>query len=101
MFGDQFKNLRISYNKSQVDLAKVLNVSKQTVSNWENNNIMPSIEKLREIAEYFSCSADYLLEINENSFLIETKDMSFEQIAHIQQIIKDIQSLNIQIKNKN
>ena len=101
MFGDQLKNLRISHNRSQVEIAKVLNVSKQTVSNWENSNILPSIEKLREIARYFSCSADYLLEINENSFLIETKDMTFEQIAHIQQIIKDIQSLNILIKNKN
>lgn len=44
MFGDVIKNLRLSYNLSQVQLANKLSVSKQTVSNWENNNILPSIE---------------------------------------------------------
>ena len=100
MFGDQLKILRISHNKSQVDLAKILNVSKQTVSNWENNNIMPSVDKLREIAIYFSCSTDYLLEINENRFLIETTNITNEQVAHIQQLVKDIQELNKKVKNK-
>ena len=44
MFGDMIKNLRQSRNLNQVQLAASLNVSKQTVSNWENNNILPSIE---------------------------------------------------------
>ncbi|SEW20213.1 helix-turn-helix domain-containing protein [[Clostridium] fimetarium] len=100
MFGEQLKTLRISHSLNQVDLAKMLNVSKQTVSNWENSNIMPSVDKLREIAIYFSCSTDYLLELNENNFLIETSDITAEQIAHIQQLIKDIQEINKRIKNK-
>ena len=43
MLGDIIKTLRLSHTLSQVQLAKSLNVSKQTVSNWENNNILPSI----------------------------------------------------------
>ena len=62
MFGDRIKNLRISHNLSQVQLAEQLNVSKQTISNWENNNILPSIEMLINIAQYFSVSTDFLLE---------------------------------------
>lgn len=94
MFGDQIKSLRLAHNLSQVDLGKRLAVSKQTVSNWENNNIMPSVDKLKEIARFFSCSTDYLLEMNENVFHIETTDMTSEQIAHIQAIVRDIQLLN-------
>lgn len=54
MFGDIVKKLRLSYNYSQVQLANELSVSKQTVSNWENNNILPSIEMLIKIADFFS-----------------------------------------------
>ena len=53
MFGDIVKNLRLSYNLSQVQMVKELNVSKQTVSNWENNNILPSIEMLVKISRFF------------------------------------------------
>lgn len=94
MFGEQLKKLRLSHNLSQVELGNKLSVSKQTISNWENNNIMPSVDKLREIAQYFSCSTDYLLELDENIFIIETNDLSLQQIAHVQQIVKDIQTLN-------
>lgn len=43
MLGDIIKTLRLSHNLNQVQLAKSLSVSKQTVSNWENNNILPSM----------------------------------------------------------
>ena len=36
MFGQQIKKLRMLKNLSQVDLANKLNVTKQSVSNWEN-----------------------------------------------------------------
>lgn len=89
MFGDRIKILRNSYNLSQVQLAEKLKVSKQTVSNWENNNILPSVEMLVSIASYFSVTTDYLLELDHRSY-IETSGLSAEQIAHIQNIINDI-----------
>ena len=46
MLGESIKMLRQSRNWSQVDLARDLGVSKQSVSNWENENIQPSIEML-------------------------------------------------------
>lgn len=89
MFGDKVKNLRLSYNLNQVQLASALNVSKQTVSNWENNNILPSIEMLIKIAQFFSVSTDYLLELD-NRLYIEVTGLTSKQLAHIQQIISDI-----------
>lgn len=89
MFGEIIKTLRLSYNLSQVQLAGDLNVSKQTVSNWENNNILPSIEMLIKISNFFSVSTDYLLELDTRRYL-EITNLSDKQLAHIQQIINDI-----------
>ncbi|MEF2879992.1 MAG: helix-turn-helix transcriptional regulator [Blautia sp.] len=89
MFGDIIKKLRISHNLNQVQLADKLNISKQTVSNWENNNILPSIEMLIKISKFFSVSTDYLLELNHRQY-IEVTGLTETQCAHIQQIIQDI-----------
>lgn len=89
MFGDNIKKLRTAHNLSQVQLADELNVSKQTVSNWENNNILPSIEMLLKISRFFSVSTDFLLELDDRRY-IEITGLTDRQLAHIQQIIKDI-----------
>lgn len=92
MFGDIIKKLRTLRNLSQVQLASALNISKQTVSNWENNNIMPSVEMLTAIAQYFSVSTDYLLELDDKTY-IEVSGLSLEELTHIQQIIDDIRKI--------
>ena len=46
MLGEQIKSLRMSRSLNQVELAKILGVTKQSVSYWENENIMPSIDML-------------------------------------------------------
>ncbi len=89
MFGDTIKNLRLSHNISQVQLANKLSVSKQTISNWENNNILPSIEMLVKISDFFSVSTDFLLELDDRRY-IEITGLSDAQLAHVQQIIRDI-----------
>ena len=89
MFGEMLKMMRKSRNLNQVQLAAQLNVTKQTISNWENNNILPSIDMLVKISHYVSVSTDYLLELD-NRFYLEVSGLTVEQIAHIQQIINDI-----------
>ena len=89
MFGEMLKMMRKSRSLNQVQLAAQLNVTKQTISNWENNNILPSIDMLVKISHYFSVSTDYLLELD-NRFYLEVSGLTVEQIAHIQQIINDI-----------
>ena len=89
MFGDMVKKLRTAHNYSQVQLAEKLGVSKQTVSNWENNNILPSIDMLIRISNFFSVSTDYLLELDSRHY-IEVTGLTDTQLAHIQQIIDDI-----------
>lgn len=99
MLGTQIKKLRTSQNISQVELAKALNVSKQSVSNWENDNIMPSIDMLKKIAMFFSCSCDYLLDLDfKRGLLVGEDDLTMDQAAHVQKIINDFRTLNSQIK---
>ena len=89
MLGDRIRELRNSHQLSQVDLAKQLHVSKQTISNWENNNVPPSIDTLIRIAAFFDVSTDYLLELTHQR-VINADGLSNKQIAHIQAIIQDI-----------
>ncbi|MEE3427985.1 MAG: helix-turn-helix transcriptional regulator [Ruminococcus sp.] len=86
----KIKELRKARNISQVELAKALFVSKQSVSNWENDNIMPSIEMLIKIAAFFSVSTDYLLGLDNNNNIIITEGLNKKEIEHIKLIINDL-----------
>lgn len=44
-----------------IDLARALNVSKQTVSNWENDKRNPDLETLCKLADLYGCSLDHLV----------------------------------------
>lgn len=91
MFCKRLEGLRISYNLTQKQLADKLGVTKQTVSNWENDNILPSIETLMRICQFFNVSTDYVLGLDNKKY-IEVSDLSLEIVSHIQQIINDIKN---------
>ncbi len=80
-------------NISQVELARRIGVSKQSVSNWENDNIQPSVDMLVKIAKHLHTSTDYLLGLTSEQ-IIDADGLTDEQIAHIRQIVDDIRSGN-------
>lgn len=94
MLGQQIRNLRISNGMTQTQLAFRLGVVKQSVGNWETDNIMPSVEMLVKIADLFQVSADYLLdrEDYENKGLqyIDVTGLSDDEIEHVRMIVEDI-----------
>ena len=92
MLSEKIKELRLARGLSQVELAKKLSVTKQTVSNWENDNILPSIDMLTKLADYFNVSCDYILGRTPASS-ISTDGLSLEEIAHISMFIEDIKKL--------
>jgi len=59
-FGEKLKKLRVSKNMTQKDLAEIINISPQAISRWENNEVEPSLETLRRLAEFFEVSMDDL-----------------------------------------
>ena len=58
---ENIKALRLARGLNQVEFAKCMCVTKQCVSNWDNDNVLPSIEMLGRIADFFSVSTDFLL----------------------------------------
>ena len=59
-FGTILKNLREEINLSQQELADRLNVTRQTVSNYETNKRLPNKEMFEIIADFFNVDMDYL-----------------------------------------
>ena len=93
MFGNKLKELRTSHGLTQVQLARNLGVSKQCVSNWENDNILPSIDMLIHLAGYFGVSCDLLLE-RDNKVLLDVTDITPDQRAILQKLINEFKKTN-------
>ena len=94
MFSERIKLLRKARKLNQVQLGQHLGVKKQTISNWENDNILPSIDMLIKICNFFNVSTDYILGLDDKTY-IEITGLSPEKINHVQQIINDIRNKEI------
>lgn len=97
MFAARIKILRLSKELNQVQLAEFLGVKKQSVSNWENDNIMPSIEMLMKIADFFHVTTDYLLgrDIQDPDApqLLDITGLTSSQIEHLQYVVDDLRQI--------
>ena len=91
MLGQRICELRTAIGWSQVDMAKKLGVAKQTVSNWENENIQPSIEMLVRISKLFGVSTDYVLGLEQIPRL-SIEGLPDEVVAHIKLLIDDFKT---------
>lgn len=58
---DKFKEERLKKGLNQVEFAKIFNVTKQTVSNWESGKRKPDNDTIVKIANFFDVTTDYLL----------------------------------------
>lgn len=90
---ENIKKLRLAYGINQVTFGNMLGVTKQCVSNWENDNVLPSIEMLIKMADIFCVTTDYLLGRSEEA-MIDVSDLTIEQREHIAILINDLKSLN-------
>ena len=91
MLNEQIRELRNIRGISQIQLAYKLGVTKQSVSNWDNDNILPSIEMLVKIANFFEVSTDYLLGLDKKRTL-DVENLTEIQISHIQLIVDDLRN---------
>ncbi|MCR4781600.1 MAG: helix-turn-helix domain-containing protein [Lachnospiraceae bacterium] len=59
--GESIKELRTKHNMTQEECAVKYNVTRQTVSNWENGKSIPDLEILLKFSDDFSITVDSLL----------------------------------------
>ena len=60
-FGENLKTLRVTKGFTQEQTAELLNVSKQSISRWENNITYPDITFLPILASFYNVTVDSLL----------------------------------------
>lgn len=60
-FGEKLKRLRLRHAVTQHDLAVKFSVTRSTISNWENNRRVPSLEDVQRLAEFYDVSVQELL----------------------------------------
>ena len=92
MLGQRISELRKALGWSQVDLSKKLGVAKQTVSNWENENIQPSIDMLVRLSKIFGVSTDNLLGLEQTPRL-DIAGLPPEVVAHLALLIEDYRAM--------
>jgi len=60
-FGERLRSLRAERSLTQGGLAKLVHVARLTISNYEQNRREPDFDTLCSFADFFGCSADFLL----------------------------------------
>lgn len=94
--GATIAKYRKAINMTQMELADLMGISFQAVSNWERGQSMPDISKLPELAQLFGVSIDELL--GQNAPLIKSaaegtleaydKPISAEEVEQAAPILK-------------
>lgn len=92
---DNIRQLRTLRGINQVEFASHLGVTKQCVSNWENDNVLPSVEMLVRIADFFRVSTDFLLG-RVNTAALDVSGLTSQQVAHLNMIAEDLRATNRQ-----
>ncbi|GHU77857.1 hypothetical protein AGMMS49992_26960 [Clostridia bacterium] len=61
VFAERIRRLRKLRGETQKDLADALDISTQSVTNWEVGARMPSLDVLIRAADHYSVTTDYLI----------------------------------------
>ena len=86
----KLKELRMSHNLSQANVAKKLGISPSIVSGYETGERTPSTENLLALSFLYKCSPDYHIgkSIDKPFVVLETDGLTPEQIQALQTLIK-------------
>ncbi|UNC19614.1 helix-turn-helix transcriptional regulator [Latilactobacillus sakei] len=81
---NNIRKLRLEQNVSQAELAEVLKISRQAISNYEKGLREPKLETWKKLADYFDVSVGYLQGLSDikNPFK-QTDDKSYININEI------------------
>jgi len=88
--GDKMTALRKQKNMSQTDLGKAVGVSREIIGRYERNEVSPSVEVAKKIADALDVSLDYLAG--------EGKKAHFDK--QTLKLVQEIEELEPSIKEK-
>ena len=71
-FNTKIKDLRKEHKKTQQNMADLLKIRRSTYGEYERGKILPPMDKMKILADYFNVSIDYLIGgSNETEFATE------------------------------
>jgi len=85
VFGDSLQDLMITRNVKPDDIHKATKISLNVIYAWLRNEIMPKLNSLIILADYFDCSVDYLCGRREqDTFAKSTNPSQFcDRLRHL------------------
>lgn len=98
-FGERLRALRLSKKYTQAQVAKKLNKTKATISNYENGQKIPSIQTLIELSELFNISLDYLVGLDKED-CISLHSLSDSQTQLLHAIIGEFRNPKVSRKER-
>lgn len=98
-FGDKLKTLRKSKKLTQAELADKLEISKSSVTSYEQGRIYPSLEIFSKICTTLNVSSDYLLGISDElPIQLSTAGLSEEEMRLLLQFLNLMELNRVSIK---
>ena len=88
--GQKITKIRKEKKLSQVDIASYVGVSRDAISKYERDDIVPSVENANKIAQILGVSLDYLMSEDDNLEVVDIDMLNR---------MKEIQRLNEDDKN--
>ena len=90
--GDRIINLRKERGISQVELARMLDVSRQAVSKWENDQSAPDTVKLIQLADALDTEVAYLatgvMPVYESPPIVVNMVEKVDQIKIVEKVVE-------------
>ena len=67
-FAENLNDLLIEHNLNSKDFGEIIGVGNSTITRYINKDRFPTVEYLVKIADYFQCSTDYLLGLEDEIY---------------------------------
>lgn len=82
----KLKELRLQYKKSQIEIAKIAQVSQSNYSKYELGKLVPDMNFMINLANYYNVSLDYICDRQFNNnigYIPEEKRAIIKQIISL------------------
>ena len=98
-FSQRLKALRVEHQMTQLMLAERMNVARTTITGYETKNRQPSHEKLKDLADIFDVTVDYLIDSKEDAETSCSLSIQHENILD-QKVLKIYKQLSLKSKEE-
>lgn len=90
----RLKEIRESMSLTQLEVSKGIKVERYIVSNWETGRTEPSLQDIKNLADFYQVTADFLLG-REDDFGNLILPVSFEQLPQAEiELLKGYRKLS-------